>query len=102
MVIKIGSKRFEVIFQKQACKDHGTESSGRMSDWHQRIWIDTDQRSFNSIESDLWHETIEAIDKVFDLRLSHQTITTLGSGIHQAVQQKTFWKEFHGKYSDNR
>ena len=102
MLIKIGSKNFKVIFQKHSGKDHGVDTSGRMSDWHQRIWVDTDQRSFNAIESDLWHEIVETLDKCFDLRLGHQTITTLGSGIHQAAQQKTFWKEFYEKYSDNR
>lgn len=102
MQLKIGSKSIEVIFQKHGCRDHGTDSSGRMSDWHQRIWIDTSERSFNAIEYDLWHEIMEAIDKCFDLRLGHQTITTIGSGIHQAMQQKTFWKEVYSKYENRR
>jgi hypothetical protein len=84
-MIKIGDRNVEVIFEKAGGANRGTNTSGSASDWYGKIWLDLDQRPLDAVEGDFWHEVVEMIDKIYNLSLSHQTITCLGSAIHQVL-----------------
>jgi hypothetical protein len=82
-MIKIADKRFEVILEKHGSKS--MTSSADSTHFYQRIRIDLDERKLDGIEGDLWHEIIEMINCEYNLKLEHQTITVLGSAIHQVL-----------------
>jgi hypothetical protein len=82
-MIKIGDKRYEVILEKHGSKT--MTSSADSTHFYQRIRIDLEERKFDGIEGDLWHEIIEMINTEYNLKLDHQTITALGSSVHQVL-----------------
>ncbi len=83
-MIKIADKKFEVILEKHGSKVMNTSADG--THFYQRIRIDLDERQFDGIEGDLWHEIIEMINAEYNLKLDHQVLTVLGSAIHQVLQ----------------
>ena len=94
MKVRILNVDFEVILQPNGNRDCGTDNSARMSHWHQKIWLDLQDRELDGIYNDLWHEIMEAINKSMLLKMEHQTITLIAGAIHQVLRQKEFFKEF--------
>ena len=93
--IKIVDRSFDVILAPHGGKDHVGSSSAKSSEWYQTIYLDLDQRQIDGISSDLWHEIMEMINVIHNLKLEHQTITTLGVAIHQVlIDNKEFLEKF--------
>ncbi len=59
---------------------YGTFSTGELL-----IRLDADMPPSHEAEV-FWHECIEAIDFLFELKLEHRTIQTLGVALHQIHQ----------------
>lgn len=89
-MIKIGSLFYKVIFEKCGA-EAGMNVSAQMSNFYQNIRIDMDNRPFDGMEQDLWHEIIEAVNGIYNLKLEHQTISTLGSAIHQVLRDNAVY-----------
>lgn len=85
MKIKIGDRQLEVQFYQNGCATIGMISSGHASEFYGVIRLDTDHRPLEGVRADLWHEIMEMIDKIYNLSLSHQTITCIAVAINQIV-----------------
>ncbi len=95
MKIKIGDREFEIILAPHGGKDFLGGTSGKASHWYQKIYLDLDQRPFDGIESDLWHEIVELINDNCNFKFDHQVITVLAMSIHQVlVDNKQFFEKF--------
>ena len=82
--LKIGGHWFEVIKAYDRLKLHGSDDEGASTNFYSRIWIDTSM-SKSEQEETLIHEIIEMINTMHDMKLNHQTISTLGEAIYQIL-----------------
>ena len=67
-------------------RDTLRSTSASSGGWGQKIVICDDDRKSDGLMSDLWHEVVEMINHSYDLKLDHQTISVLGSAIHQVLR----------------
>lgn len=85
MIIKILGYEYDLV---------GTETestSGECSSFVQRIFISSGQHP-EQRESTLIHEVIEAINKMLDLGLDHQQITSLEVGMYSFIRDNELEK----------
>ncbi len=85
--LRIADKDFDLTLIDS--RDSLKTNSASASDWHQKIVICKDDRKWDGIMSDLWHEVIEMVNTCYQLKLEHQTIGTLGSAIHQVIRDNS-------------
>jgi len=84
--LRIADKYYDLILVPERSKDDGVNNSASCSQWYQKIRISVNDRMADGIMGDLWHEVTEAINNEYNLGLNHQTITTIGSAIHQVLR----------------
>lgn len=82
------------ITVKVAGLESGFNDSAIYNDWSKTIILRKDDRKLLDMKADLFHELIEVMDKILDLKLSHQTITALGQGFYQIIQDNKFVTNF--------
>ena len=97
--LKIGGLSFDVVVEPHRRRDHGVDSSASENCTYQKIWLDSEPQKPDGMMDDLIHEVIEVINCLYDLDLSHQTITTLGEALHQVLRDNrlVFFEESDGK-----
>ena len=97
--LKIGGLNFDVVVEPHRRRDHGVDSSASENCTYQKIWLDSEAQKSDGMMDDLIHEVIEVINCLYDLELSHQTITTLGEALHQVLRDNrlVFFEESDGK-----
>lgn len=81
---------YDVILKKE--KDDSGPATGTCSPFYQRIWLSED-RPETGRAVDFLHEIIEAINDANDLKLEHQTLSTLATSLYQVMvaNRLTFW-----------
>ena len=97
--LKIGGLNFDVVLEPHRRRDHGVDSSASENCTYQKIWLDSEAQKSDGMMDDLIHEVIEVVNCLYDLELSHQTITTLGEVLHQVLRDNrlVFFEESDGK-----
>jgi hypothetical protein len=81
--IKICAYTYQVI-KENRYEEHGVVSAGTHDAFLTKIWIDNTANKQVQEES-LVHEFIEAINKLNDFQLNHQTISTLAENLYQIL-----------------
>ncbi len=84
--LRIGDKYFDVILVPDRARDQGTNESAASSEWYQKIYLSINDRKWDGIMSDLWHEIMEQINRVYGFGFNHQTITILGVSVYQVLR----------------
>ena len=102
--LKIGGLNFDIVLEPHRRRDHGIDSSASENCTYQKIWLDSEAQKADGMMDDLIHEVIEVVNCLYDLELSHQTITTLGEVLHQVLRDNrlVFFEESDGKQSSLR
>jgi len=97
--LKISGLNFDVVVEPHRRRDHGVDSSASENCTYQKIWLDSEAQKSDGMMDDLIHEVIEVVNCLYDLELSHQSITTLGEVLHQVLRDNrlVFFEESDGK-----
>lgn len=89
--IKIAGYNYDIKMIKDRGKEQGSENPASIYTRHQVIWIDVNQAKEQQ-ESSLFHEIIEAIDFIYELKLEHNKISCLETGLYQVLKDNKFIK----------
>lgn len=84
--LRIADRHFDLILVPDRNRDDGAASSAASSEWYQKIYLSVERRRADGIMSDLWHEVVEQISCTYNLGLSHQTICTIATSVHQVIR----------------
>lgn len=87
--LRIADRNFDLILVPDRNRDQLAASSAASSEWYQKIFLSVNDRKQDGLVNDLWHEIVEQINCVYNLQLSHQTITTLATSVHQVLQDNS-------------
>lgn len=82
-ILKIGPHIYSVSFRENITRDRGALGESCLNG----LWISIDNSCPESQQEEtLIHEIIEQIDSQYDLKLNHQTISTISNAFYQVLK----------------